>query len=169
MPRTCTAVHLRIIFTTGAASAMTSNGTINGTTHDELTMLRQRVATLEQQLEAYTDMTDLRNSSAQQEQRLRIEQSENYLRAMFSAMRDLVLVLGNDGTYLDIPPTNPDLLYRASTDLIGKRMHDVMPAEIADQYLALINKVIRPRRSSSLCTRSRWPRARSGSTPLYRH
>jgi hypothetical protein len=29
---------------------------------------------------------------------------------MFSAMRDLVLVLGSDGTYLDIPPTNPDLL-----------------------------------------------------------
>jgi rsbT co-antagonist protein RsbR len=137
---------------------MIANGSTNGIAHDELTVLRERVATLEQLLDQTqrqaVDLAQQRDqlqaqvdkpAFEQEQQAQLIKRSEAYLRAMFGAMHDLVLVLGKDGTYLDIPPTNADLHYRASSDLLGKRLTDVMPLEIANQYLALIHKVIETR------------------------
>ena len=45
--------------------------------------------------------------------------SEAELRALFLSMRDVILVLSRDGIYLQIPQTNPDLLFRPADELLG--------------------------------------------------
>ncbi|WAS90191.1 PAS domain-containing protein [Nannocystis punicea] len=68
--------------------------------------------------------------------------SEAELRAMFRAMSDVVLVMSRDGHYLRIGDTAPDLLYKPSADLVGQRMHDVMPAAAADFFLEHIRRAL---------------------------
>lgn len=68
--------------------------------------------------------------------------SEAELRALFSAMRDLVLVIDRDGVYRRIAPTNPVLLYQPAEDLLGKRLHDVFPREQADRFLHAIHQAL---------------------------
>ncbi|MCY1058650.1 PAS domain-containing protein [Nannocystis sp. SCPEA4] len=89
----------------------------------ELARLRRRVTELE------TELAVLRPSEAE-------------LRAMFRAMTDVVLVMNREGRYLRIGDTAPDLLYRPSLDLIGQRMHDVMPAAAADFFLDNIRQAL---------------------------
>jgi rsbT co-antagonist protein RsbR len=71
-----------------------------------------------------------------------LRQSEAELRAMFRAMTDVVLVMSHEGRYLKIGDTAPDLLYRPSRDLLGKRMHEIMPTEAADFFLAHIRRAL---------------------------
>lgn len=78
------------------------------------------------------------------------DQSATYLRALFDAMRDIVIVLDENGTYIDVPSTNPDLLFLPPSELLGRRMHDVMPAELAEAYLTVIRKVISTRTTEAL-------------------
>lgn len=79
-----------------------------------------------------------------------LRSSEDELRAMFRAMTDVVLIMGNDGRYLKIAETAPDLLYKPSADLIGKRMHEVMPAAIADFFLSHIRRALEQQRVVSM-------------------
>lgn len=65
----------------------------------------------------------------------RVEQSETNLRALFSAMDDVVLVINRDGRYEQIAPTNPSLLVRPPQELLGKTFHELFPAEVADRFL----------------------------------
>ena len=71
--------------------------------------------------------------------------SEAELRAIFSAMSDVILVLDSEGRYLRIAPTNPSLLYKPSRDLIGKTLHEVFPAEQADLFLAHVRRALQTR------------------------
>jgi rsbT co-antagonist protein RsbR len=89
----------------------------------ELARLQRRVAELEAELAV-------------------LRPSEAELRAMFRAMSDVVLVMSRDGRYLRIGDTAPDLLYRPSADLVGRRMHDVMPAAAADFFLDHIGRAL---------------------------
>ena len=68
--------------------------------------------------------------------------SEAELRALLSAMRDLVLVIDGDGMYRLIAPTNPVLLYRPAEDLLGKRLHDVFPRKQADRFLHTVRQAL---------------------------
>ena len=71
-----------------------------------------------------------------------LEASEAELRAMFAAMRDLVLVMDGEGRYLKIAETALDLLYRPSDELVGQRMHDVMPTAAADFFSEHIRRAL---------------------------
>ncbi|GJG85764.1 hypothetical protein tb265_09450 [Gemmatimonadetes bacterium T265] len=75
----------------------------------------------------------------------RAERSEAELRALFAAMRDVVLVLDADGTYVEVVPTAPDLLYQPAPTMLGRRMQDVLPAADADPLLAVIRRVLATR------------------------
>jgi PAS domain S-box-containing protein len=68
--------------------------------------------------------------------------SEANLRALFAAMRDVVLVLDAQGRYLQIAPTNPDLLYKPAAELLGRTIHEVLPAAHADNILHLIRQAL---------------------------
>jgi len=60
------------------------------------------------------------------------------LQMMFGAMRDVVLVLDRDGRYLKIAPTNPALLLRPQSELIGRLISDVTTSDQAVQFLKYI-------------------------------
>ena len=68
--------------------------------------------------------------------------SEAELRAVFSAMDDVILVLSAEGRYLKVAPTNPSLLYKTSDELVGKTLHEVMPEEQADALLDQIGRAL---------------------------
>ena len=80
----------------------------------------------------------------------RAERSETELRALFAAMRDVVLVLDDEGTYVEIVPTAPDLLYQPAATMLGRRMHDVLPTASADPLLTVVRRVIATRTPESV-------------------
>lgn len=71
-----------------------------------------------------------------------LEQSEAEVSALFAAMSDVILVLDSDGQYLKIAPTNPSLLYKPSEEMLGKTIHDIMPAEAADVFVGKIRHAL---------------------------
>lgn len=72
-----------------------------------------------------------------------LKASEAELRAVFSAMKDVILVLDREGRYLKIAPTNPDTDYALPPQaLIGKTLHDVFPPDRADEYLSNIRRAL---------------------------
>jgi PAS domain S-box-containing protein len=71
-----------------------------------------------------------------------VRDSEKELRALFAAMRDVILVIDRSGRYLRIAPTRTDLLLLDPAELIGRRLHDVLPAEQADRFLELIHETL---------------------------
>lgn len=68
--------------------------------------------------------------------------SDSDLRALFSAMTDVILVLDNHGRYLKIMDTNTNLLYKPPVELIGKSLYDVFEKEKADFFLHHITSVL---------------------------
>ena len=71
-----------------------------------------------------------------------LQESEVELRAVFGAMTDVVVVLDADARYVKIAPASPDLLYRPSADLLGRRIRDVFPTEIADYFERLVREAL---------------------------
>ena len=69
--------------------------------------------------------------------------SESELRALFSAIPDLIMVLDKDGRYLKIASSNPDLMYQPADELIGKRMHDIFSRQKADRLVKYIRRALR--------------------------
>ncbi len=90
--------------------------TLNEALQAENAMLRQRVAEL--------------------------EQTEQRLQTVCAGVSDIILVMDQHGQCLDILPTNPDLLYKPPQELIGRTLHEVMPPDLADQFLAIITQVL---------------------------
>jgi len=72
-----------------------------------------------------------------------LRNSETRLRALFEAMADIVLVADAEGRILEVAPTNPSLLYRPSGEMLGKKVHDIFPAQQADFFLDRILKTIK--------------------------
>ncbi len=79
------------------------------------------------------DVTELKNV----EDALRSSEAE--LRALFSGMTDVVIMLDRDGRYLKIAPTSQDLLYKPMDELRGKSLHETFPQEQADIFLQHIH------------------------------
>src|SRR6185503_1116008 len=93
-------------------------------------------ATIERELEE----ADNRRRRKQAEEALKA--SEKELRALFTAMSDIVFELDANGRYLKIAPTDEAYLYKPPAELIGKTVHDVFPNEDADLYLEHIREVL---------------------------
>jgi PAS domain S-box-containing protein len=71
-----------------------------------------------------------------------LRNSEAELRALFAAMKDVVIVYDNTGQYLKIAPTDPSLLVKPPEDLIGKTLYDVFPKNEADRLVGSIQTVL---------------------------
>ena len=70
----------------------------------------------------------------------KIIKSESQFRALFSSMDDLIVVLDRKGKYLEIAPTNPNLLYKPEEEMIGKTLHEVFHEEKATYFLNKIEE-----------------------------
>jgi PAS domain S-box-containing protein len=55
----------------------------------------------------------------------------NRLEATFNALPDLLFEVGLDGMYFDVRSTDEELLYKPLPDLLGKRIPEVLPPDIA--------------------------------------
>jgi len=100
---------------------------IDPDTTAELERVRGRIAELEREVEA-------------------LRASEVELRGMFSAMTDAVLIVDREGRYLRLPETAPGMVYKPAPEFLGKRMHDVLPPDQADAFLADIQRALNERR-----------------------
>ena len=72
------------------------------------------------------------------------------LRALLESMDDVILVLDDEGTYVEIVDTNPDLLYRSPGALIGRRIPDVFPPEDAEFFLQHIRMALAHERAGAM-------------------
>ncbi|NER00371.1 MAG: PAS domain-containing protein [Cyanothece sp. SIO2G6] len=81
-----------------------------------------------------------------------LSQSEARNQALLKAIPDLILEIDQRGVYLDyveaagswlLQPTNPE-------ERIGQTVHTVLPPALADQYMAVIQKVLRDRQPQHL-------------------
>ncbi|MBI9039291.1 MAG: PAS domain S-box protein [Bacteroidales bacterium] len=78
------------------------------------------------------------------------KKSENELRALFKAMRNVVIELDYDGKYINIAPSSPNLLYKPSNKLIGKTLHETFPKPDADKFLNLIRQSLDENKTEKL-------------------
>ncbi len=101
----------------------------------ELHELRDRVAELEKDKAEHTRA------------KVALQESEGELRTLFAAMMDVVLVLDAEGRYVKIAPTNSLNLYKPQEELLGKKVHEVLPQEDADKILQQIKLVLENRQT----------------------
>ncbi len=72
-----------------------------------------------------------------------LQQAEAHARALIGAMQDVILVLDRNGTYVDVAASATDRLVRSPAELIGRRLHDIFPAERADEFLGHVHEALR--------------------------
>ena len=82
---------------------------------------------------------DIREREAAQ---IALHDSEREMRALFAALPDLIMILDRNGRYLQIAPTNPELLYRPSSEIEGRTIHEVFPADQAALYQNQIDQAL---------------------------
>lgn len=68
--------------------------------------------------------------------------TNSHLEAIANAMPDPIFVMGEDGTYLDIIGGQERTLYADGSTLIGKKYHDVLPEDIANRFLKVVQRAI---------------------------
>jgi PAS domain S-box-containing protein len=78
------------------------------------------------------------------------ERSETELRALFSAMEDVIIVYDKDGRYVRIAPTNPSLLFRPPQDMIGKLISEILPRDLHEPFMTTIQKVLKSGENASI-------------------
>ena len=76
------------------------------------------------------------------EAREALSKSEAELRALFSAMQDVVLVVDKDTRYTRIAPTNPSRLFRPPRNCSDKRMDELLPPETHERFRQAIRQAL---------------------------
>ncbi len=71
-----------------------------------------------------------------------LRQSEARQRALLEAIPDLILRISRDGTYLDCKPARDLDTILPTSDLIGKKIFEVLPFEVAQQRLQYIEQTL---------------------------
>ncbi|HEX8236973.1 MAG TPA: diguanylate cyclase [Abditibacteriaceae bacterium] len=71
-----------------------------------------------------------------------MRRSESELQALIRAMRDVVMVIDSEGRYLKVAPTNTSRLFRTPAELVGSTLHEIFPAERADEFLRHIRRAL---------------------------
>ena len=58
-------------------------------------------------------------------------------------MEDIVLEMDDNGKYIYIAPTSPELYYKPAEEMIGKTLHEVFPKHQADYFVSNIKKSLK--------------------------
>lgn len=66
----------------------------------------------------------------------------NLLLAVARALPDPIFIIDAEGTYLHVMGGSERTLYDSGRHLVGKRMHDVLPASKADYFLKIVREAI---------------------------
>ncbi|CAD5938731.1 Phytochrome-like protein cph2 [Planktothrix tepida] len=79
-----------------------------------------------------------------------LSQSEAELRAVFGAMSDLVLILDEEGRYLNVITNNPHILYLPVDQILDKTPQEIFPEPLATQMLETVQKAIATQTTATL-------------------
>lgn len=71
-----------------------------------------------------------------------IHTTASHLEAIANAMPDPIFVMGQDGTYLDIVGGQARNLYADGSSLIGKTYQEVLPEQMANRFLKVVQRAI---------------------------
>lgn len=71
-----------------------------------------------------------------------LSKSEAELRALFNSMNDVIVVFDEEGRYVRIAPTNPSRLVLPADELLGKTIHEVIPADLHKTYMDAIKRAL---------------------------
>jgi len=71
-----------------------------------------------------------------------IHTTASHLEAIANAMPDPIFVMGQDGTYLDIVGGQARNLYADGSALIGKTYQEVLPEQMANRFLKVVQRAI---------------------------
>ncbi len=82
------------------------------------------------------DTTDFKNAF------LQLKDSEALKSSIIEASPDLIICHDAEGRYLDILSSSEELLYLPKKDLLGKKMGDLLPKDLADQILKTIQRAL---------------------------
>jgi PAS domain S-box-containing protein len=83
-----------------------------------------------------------RDISERKQAEAALQQSEQELRVLFSAMKDVVIVKDRDGKYLRIADTNHRNLYMPSNDMLGKYESEIIGEPKASIFVDCIRQVL---------------------------
>lgn len=112
----------------------------------KLLTARQRLQDLNLALQNQQDELEVRV----EERTAALHKSEAHLRALLAGMKDVIFMFDNEGRYLHVAPTSPELLYKPAEEMIGKTLHEVLPQNIADFFQAHIEHSLRTQQLVSL-------------------
>jgi diguanylate cyclase (GGDEF)-like protein/PAS domain S-box-containing protein len=79
-----------------------------------------------------------------------LSRSEARLRATINAIPDVMIVLDEDGRYVEVLSAESNLLYAPSPQLIGQLMSDVLPRKLADQFTTVIHRTLQTQQGQQL-------------------
>ncbi|RJP20898.1 MAG: response regulator [Deltaproteobacteria bacterium] len=79
-----------------------------------------------------------------------LRESEARMRAMLSALPDMIFRVDRDGTFLDFHAPSPKALAVPPERFLGKNLYEVMPEEVARESLRLIAETLRGGKVSPL-------------------
>lgn len=82
------------------------------------------------------DITDYKQAFQQ------LKDSEAQKSLIIEASPDLIICHDNEGYYIDILSTSEDLLYKPREKLLGKKMGDILPADLAEMIGNTIQKAL---------------------------
>jgi PAS domain S-box-containing protein len=85
--------------------------------------------------------------SVARERIAKMRRSEKKLRALLSSMNDVILVLDKVGTYIEVVPTKPSLLFRPAEVMQGRRINDFFPPEQTRFFLRHIRAACEEQRT----------------------
>ena len=72
------------------------------------------------------------------------------LHAITQAIPDVLLVLDAQGRYVEVLSPNDSALVASAPELVGKRLHDVLPAEQAERFMQLIRDTLQSGQTHSV-------------------
>lgn len=100
-----------------------------------------------------TSFSDLENNNFELEQRVAertasLTEAEAEMRAVFTAMKELVFIKDANGRYLKVASTDPRFVYKTDK-LVGKTEHEVFPdnPELADRFVRYIREALDTKQS----------------------
>lgn len=71
-----------------------------------------------------------------------LARSEAELRALFSSMKDTVLVIDRNGVYQSVAPTTPELYYIPPEEVVGNTLPAFFPEDKVKEFLKAIEEVL---------------------------
>ena len=103
----------------------------------------------------HRDITDQKKKQRKEKKHLKqteqtLEETKDRLITVSQSISDIIMVLDEDGRYIDILTSSEDLLYRERERIIGLLLRDVLPEDVANAGLKSIKKAIKTNKTQTI-------------------